>query len=72
MTEAGTPQIGKDGRLLLQRRERRYRLGVLSGQLEEIGEGGMRLVHHRFERLDEEYIAEKFLLLVKYDPNIHW
>lgn len=61
MKAAGTTRVGKDGRLLDLRRRRRYRLGVRSGQLRDVGMGRLRLEHWRFQRLDEEHVAEKLL-----------
>ena len=61
MKVAGTAEVGKDGRLLHFRRQRRYRLGVRSGQLRDVGYGPLRLEHRRFEALDEEHVANKLL-----------
>jgi hypothetical protein len=58
---AGTTSVGIDGRLLIARRARRYRLGVKSSQLAEWSPGQSRVVQGRFERLDEERVAHKLL-----------
>jgi hypothetical protein len=61
MQLAGTTQVGKDGRLLTLRRQRRYRLGIRSQQLAGVEEAPTRLERDRFEQRDEEHVTDKLL-----------
>lgn len=63
MKAAGTTQVGKDGRLLALRRQRRLRLGGRSGEVERNYGLPSTLELRRFRTLDEEYVAEKLLRL---------
>ncbi|KAI9927239.1 hypothetical protein MW887_003625 [Aspergillus wentii] len=59
MEAARTTEIGHDGRLLMARRDRRYRLGVRSGQFPRHPFGGPTIFSRRFERLDEDRVIRK-------------
>jgi hypothetical protein len=74
---AGTELVGRDGRLLVIRRRRRYRLGLKTGKLrrrprrhsfdsiEPSEQPGpfcqMNVLERRFTQLDEEHVAETLL-----------
>ncbi|PKY02809.1 hypothetical protein P168DRAFT_320348 [Aspergillus campestris IBT 28561] len=60
---AQTPLVGQDGRLLDFRRMRRRRLGIKSGQVEDATCGPSSILLDRFERLDEELVAQKLHLI---------
>ena len=60
---AGTMLVGKDGRLLELRRNRRSRLGWRSEQVRRRDGRPSRLEQRRFETLDEEHVAEKLLAI---------
>ena len=60
---AGTMLVGKDGRLLELRQNRRSRLAWLSGQLVRRDGRLSVLEQRRFPMLDEEHVAEKLLAI---------
>jgi hypothetical protein len=57
----GTALVGRDGRLLEIRRNRRYRLGTRSGQIDYRREFAPSVAVERFVRLDEELVADCLL-----------
>ena len=63
MKAAGTVRIGKDGRLLELRRQRRSRLRAQARRVEMGHWKTSRVEQRRFETLDEEHVAEKLLQL---------
>ncbi|KAH8693907.1 hypothetical protein BGW36DRAFT_361733 [Talaromyces proteolyticus] len=73
---AGTPNVGRDGRLLQIRRRRRTRLGFLSDQIEWRHVQPSLVFKERFAKLDEEYLARKLLEIqhkrVKQGRPIEW